>query len=122
MYQVYEFGEIKPDSVLKIKLSGQPKQTSAASGTTAIKSNQPLLIGVGAFGVALILAGVWMFMRDRRKRKEEVDEEEADEFEDPESLMDAIIALDDLHRAGKLSDEAYQQRRNELKDALKRRK
>jgi hypothetical protein len=50
-----------------------------------------------------------------------VDEEKSDEFEDPESLMDAIIALDDLHRAGKIPDEAYQQRRNELKDALKRR-
>jgi hypothetical protein len=80
------------------------------------------LIGVGAFGVVLILAGAWMFMRDRRKDKAEINEEEDDEFEDPESLMDAIIALDDLHRAGKLSDEAYQQRRNELKDALKRKK
>jgi hypothetical protein len=80
------------------------------------------LIGVGAFGVLLILAGGWLFIRDRKKREEEVDEEEDDEFEDPESLMDAIIALDDLHRAGKLSDEAYQQRRNELKDALKRKK
>ena len=60
-------------------------------------------------------------MRDR-KRVEEVDEEdeEDDEFEDPDSLMDAIIALDDLHRAGKLSDEAYQKRREELKGALKR--
>ena len=38
------------------------------------------------------------------------------------SLMDAIIALDDLHRAGKLSDEAYQQRRNELKEELKKKK
>ena len=79
------------------------------------------MIGIGAFGVALILAGVWMFWRDR-KREEEVDEEEDDEFEDPESLMDAIIALDDLHRAGKIPDEAYQQRRSELKDALKRKK
>ena len=73
----------------------------------------------------LILAGVWLFIRDRkRKDVEEVDEEEEEvgEFEDPESLMDAIIALDDLHRAGKLSDEAYQQRRNELKEALKRKK
>jgi hypothetical protein len=34
--------------------------------------------------------------------------------------MDAIIALDDLHRAGKIPDEAYQQRRGELKEALKR--
>jgi hypothetical protein len=81
------------------------------------------LIGIGVFGAALILAGAWLFIRDRkRKDADEVDEEESDEFEDPESLMDAIIALDDLHRAGKLSDEAYQQRRNELKDALKRKK
>ena len=43
-----------------------------------------------------------------------------DEFDDPESLMDAIIAVDDLHRAGKLSDEAYQKRRDELKSVLKR--
>ena len=124
MYQVYEFGEIKPGSSLKIKLSGQPEPTPAASGTgtkQTTKSNQPLLIGVGVFGVALVLAGVWMFMRDR-KRKEEVNEEEDNEFEDPESLMDAIIALDDLHRAGKIPDEAYQQRRNELKDVLKRKK
>jgi len=122
MYQVYEFSEIKPDSVLKIKLSGQPEQAPAAANATATKSNQPLLIGIGAFGVALILAGVWLFMRDRRKREEEVDVDESDEFEDPESLMDAIIALDDLHRAGKIPDEAYQQRRNELKDALQRKK
>jgi hypothetical protein len=124
MYQVYEFGEIKPGGSLKIKLSGQPEPTPAASGTgtkQTTKSNQPLLIGVGVFGAALVLAGVWMFMRDR-KRKEEVNEEEDNEFEDPESLMDAIIALDDLHRAGKIPDEAYQQRRNELKDVLKRKK
>jgi cbb3-type cytochrome oxidase subunit 3 len=82
------------------------------------------LIGIGAFGVVLIIAGAWMFMRDRRKRNEEAVEEEDDddEFEDPESLMDAIIALDDLHRAGKIPDEAYQQRRNELKDTLKKKK
>jgi hypothetical protein len=33
--------------------------------------------------------------------------------------MDAIIALDDLHRAGKINDEAYQKRREELKARLK---
>jgi hypothetical protein len=65
-----------------------------------------------------------MFMRDR-KHTDDIDEDEEedkeeDEFDDTESIMDAIIALDDLHRAGKLSDEAYQQRRDELKNALKR--
>jgi hypothetical protein len=33
--------------------------------------------------------------------------------------MDAIIALDDLHRAKKIPDEAYHLRREELKERLK---
>ncbi len=36
-----------------------------------------------------------------------------------EAVIDAIIALDDLHRAKKISDEAYQKRRAELKEILK---
>jgi hypothetical protein len=39
--------------------------------------------------------------------------------ESAESLMDAIIALDDLYRSGQLPEEAYQQRRAELKAKLK---
>jgi len=39
--------------------------------------------------------------------------------ESAESLMDAIIALDDLSRSGELPEEAYQQRRAELKAKLK---
>jgi mono/diheme cytochrome c family protein len=117
-YQVYEFGAIQPGGFLKIKLSGQPSATPAASGTET-KPNQTLVIGIGVFGLALIIAGGWMFWRGRNRVEEEEGDEE-NEFEDPESLMDAIIALDDLHRAGKLSDEAYQQRRSELKDALKK--
>jgi hypothetical protein len=33
--------------------------------------------------------------------------------------MDAILALDDLYQAGKLPEEAYRQRRAELKARLK---
>ena len=36
-----------------------------------------------------------------------------------EALLDAILTLDDLHKAGKLNGEAYQKRRQELKDRLK---
>ncbi len=81
------------------------------------------MIGAGAFGVVLILAGVWMFLRDRDKEDgfegdEDYDDEEA-EFESAEEVMDAIIALDDLHRAKKIPNEAYQMRREELKSRLK---
>jgi hypothetical protein len=34
-------------------------------------------------------------------------------------VMDAIIALDDLHQAKRLSNQAYQKRRNELKEILR---
>jgi len=117
-FHVYTSSGLDKDESLDFTLKGKPQETAVNPDIT---QNKNLLIGIGAFGVALILAGGWMYMRDR-KREEEVDDEEDDEFEDPESLMDAIIALDDLHRAGKIPDEAYQQRRNELKDALKRNK
>ena len=115
-FQIYTTGALKKDETLEFTITGKVKDTTVNADIT---QNKTLLIGVGSFGVVLILAGVWLFLRDR-KREVEVDEEDEDEFDDPDSLMDAIIALDDLHRAGKLSDEAYQKRREELKNALKR--
>ena len=115
-FQIYTTGALKKDETLEFTITGKVKDTTVNPDIT---QNKTLLIGVGSFGVVLILAGVWLFLRDR-KREVEVDEEDEDEFDDPDSLMDAIIALDDLHRAGKLSDEAYQKRREELKNALKR--
>ena len=114
-FQVYHAGPLDAGASLTVTLSGKPKATST---TTDLTQNQPLLIGAGAFGLVLILAGVWMYLRDRN-RVEEQAEEDDDEFEDKESIMDAIIALDDLHRAGKLNDEAYHRRRDELKAKLK---
>lgn len=117
-FHVYTSGSIASNETISFTLSGEPKDTAVNADPT---QNQNLLIGIGAFGVVLIAAGVWMYMRDRNKVEEfEDDEEEEDEHEDAESVMDAIIALDDLHRAGKLSDEAYLQRRDELKNELKR--
>ncbi len=120
VYQVYGFGPLSANSSLTVKMSGQPKTGDAAGGTST-NSNLPLIIGVGLLGLLLIGAGGWLYLRDR-KRGDETDEmvEGADEFDDADSVLDAIIALDDLHRAGKLPDEAYQSRRAELKEQLKK--
>ncbi len=120
VYQVYGFGPLSANSSLTVKMSGQP-QTGETAGGTSTNSNQPLIIGVGLLGILLIGAGGWLYFRDR-KRSEEADEEhdDEDEFDDADSVLDAIIALDDLHRAGKLPDEAYQNRRAELKEQLKK--
>jgi hypothetical protein len=39
--------------------------------------------------------------------------------ETQETLLDAVVALDDLFREGKLAKDPYQARRNELVRALK---
>lgn len=119
-FTLYSSTSIEAGGHLKFTLSGAPASTAVNPDVT---QNQTLLIGVGALGIALIAAGAWLYWRDRKHTDESDDEEgedEDDEFEDSESIMDAIIALDDLHREGKLSDEAYQKRRAELKNTLKR--
>jgi hypothetical protein len=112
--QMYSASGLSAGSPLEITLSGNVRSA------TAVDNRQTLLIGAGAFGVVLILAGVWMFVRDRGKPDDDLEggEGDEDEFESAEEVMDAIIALDDLHRAKKIPEEAYQVRREELKRRL----
>jgi hypothetical protein len=116
-FEVYSVSNIAAGETLQFTVSGQPND---ASGSTAEASNvnQNLVFGAIALGVALIAAGGWLYLRDRN-RIEETDEEDEEEFESSEDVLDAIVALDDLHRAKKISDDAYQKRRAELKDILK---
>lgn len=116
-FHVYELGGVSAGEKLQLTVSGTPKESTSASAETTT-TNQNLLIGAGALGIGLILAGGWMYLRDRNRAEEE-DSEQEDEFESSEDVIDAIIALDDLHRAQKISDEAYQKRRAELKEILK---
>jgi len=118
-YVEFTGGAVPGGEALSFDLSGKPK-TSIISNSP--DSQQNLLIGIGALGLVLIAAGVWLYLRDRSRssEEEEVDADESeDEFETREELLDAIIALDDLHRGGKISDESYQNRRAELKERLK---
>ena len=122
-FQIYELSDVKAGEKVTLTVAGTPKEsttTSSTSGPETVTSNKNLLIGAGALGIALILAGAWMYLRDRNRPEETNSEEDtADEFESSEDVIDAIIALDDLHRAKKISDEAYQKRRAQLKDILK---
>jgi mono/diheme cytochrome c family protein len=125
VYHLYSGGPFNSGDQILFTLSGKPKAGEASSPKAG--SRQNLIIGVGVFGVALILAGVWLYRRNKAMQtledEETVEEEEtagADEaLNDPDTLIDAIIALDDLYQAGKLPEEAYKQRRAELKARLK---
>jgi mono/diheme cytochrome c family protein len=113
-FNTYTAEDLQAGDLLTFTLSGTPRE----AGTAAfLGANQTLIFGAGALGLALIVLGVWMYLRDRNQARE-IDESE-DEFEDSQDVMDAIIALDDLHRAGKIPDPAYKTRRSELKERLK---
>jgi mono/diheme cytochrome c family protein len=122
-YQMYAMSSLPAGSLIKLEISGKPK----SAGASLPDSQTGLLIGLGALGLALIVAGVWLFRRERTPDEmdealdEASDEDDLDDnAADPEQLMDAIIALDDLYKAGELPEEAYQQRRSELKTRLER--
>jgi len=120
VYQSYLVNKIQAGETLAFMLSGEPSTTTEENSTTsAASSNNRVLLIAGGIGILLILAGVFMYVRDRKRTEAELEEdevEEEDEFESSEEVLDAIIALDDLYRAKKISDEAYQKRRAELKE------
>ena len=124
-FQTYTTSNLAAGETVKFTITGKPADTASSTTTepTTANPNQNLLVGAGAVGVVLILAGAWMYLRDRSRMNEEEDGETEEggnaEFDSSEEVMDAIIALDDQHRAKKISDEAYQKRRAELKDILK---
>jgi mono/diheme cytochrome c family protein len=117
-YQMYSGGPFTTNSSLALTLVGRP-----GSGLVAIGSIDTLVIGVGAFGIVLIVAGLLLYRRNQLGQvevEEALEEDEpGDDEDDPDSLVDAIIALDDQYQAGELPEEAYRARRGELKRRLK---
>jgi hypothetical protein len=129
-YHVYTGESLRAGSQLAVKITGNPNVTASEATTGSTETRLGLIIGLGAFGLALILAGVWLSRRTRLaatklevemvEDEESSQEEEAtDTPEDAEALMDDIIALDDLYQAGELPEAAYRERREELKEKLR---
>lgn len=116
-FHIYELGAVNAGETLQLNVSGTPREPAAAA-PEATSPNRNLLLGAGALGLALILAGVWMYLQDRNV-EEDGEAIESKEFEGADDVLDAIVALDDLHRARKIADDAYQKRRAELKEILK---
>ncbi len=110
-YQEFSASGFRTGDVLDFTVNGMPQTASSANNLPQI-----LFIGAVVLGLILIGAGIWFFFRNQKNAPEE----DEDEFESADEVMDAILALDDLHRAGKINEEAYQGRRAELKEILKK--
>ncbi len=117
-YHVYNMDALKTGEDLAFTVE---RVSSGLSLTSNSKTN--LAIGLMAIGAALIAVAVVLTKRPGMLAEGEDEAPEATENEldeDPETLMDAILALDDLYREGKISAEVYQERRATLKARLKR--
>ena len=121
-YHLYQAGSLASGSALTFTISGMPGDKSGL----VLDQRTWLMIGVGALGLVLIALGIFLFLRDRKLRKmeEEFEDEEEEKDEDAlgddrESIMDAIIALDDQFKSGEILKEVYEKRREELKERLK---
>jgi len=126
-YRMFKGSSLLAGSSLDFSLSGAPKQAASSLFTTGTAQN--LAVGLGVFGIALVGVGIWLFLRNQRKlafvrsaASDAIQNTLPDlgiSPEDENTLMDAIIALDDQYRAGNLPQEAYLERRAELKEKLK---
>ncbi len=111
VFHIFRKNGVPGGSTLELTISGRPQLSSV----TTITPSQSLWMGVGALSIALIVIGVWFYFREHNRMAEA---EEKSPYETEEEVLDAMLTLDDLHRAGKLSDSAYQERRAELKALL----
>ncbi len=126
-YLMYQSNKMAAGSSLSLAVSGKP---GTSTGLPFDKQTM-VLIAIGIVGVLLIGVGIYLYMRDRtRLLKEEQEEQrvlqmQAGQIEedalgdDSDDIMDAMIALDDQYKAGEIPREAYEKRRNELKERLK---
>ncbi|HNB53026.1 MAG TPA: cytochrome c, partial [Anaerolineales bacterium] len=122
-YEMFTGGSIPAGETLAISLSGKPDLGGAAVVSTGSSSNMAL--GLGTLGVALLGVGFWLFRRANQKTSvQEVSGENEEDLSveemDADSLMDAIIALDDHFKDGGLPEDAYLRRRAVLKEQLRK--
>lgn len=116
-YQQYGLGSYQSGDTMKVNVTGAPVKTASApiAGTD---TTSHLIIGVGTLGIVLIVVAVFLFMRGGRRSPMRAqtapDVAKADPL-DHDAIIEAIIALDDQHNAGKIAQDAYLRRRNELK-------
>jgi mono/diheme cytochrome c family protein len=118
-FRVYNGSDITKGGKLSFNLSGLPKQSTPIASPTG-SSTTNLIIGGGVFLLALLLTGGWLVRSGVLKFHPVKAAEPAPRAaEDPDTLIEAILTLDDLHKEGRLAESAYQSRRAELKDRLR---
>jgi hypothetical protein len=80
---------------------------------------QKIWIGIGFFAASLLAALIWITVSKRKSLRTE-GEKVAQKDENTDTILDAIIALDDRFKNGEISAEVHQRARQELVEKLER--
>jgi hypothetical protein len=114
---MYNGGELAAGDQLEMVVT---KQSSTSPPTISSSSTLGIGLGLGVLAMTLILGGVWMYYRNKNQPAGIEDIKPiSDPSDTQESVMDAILALDDLYKDGQIPEEPYRKRRQELKDRLR---
>jgi len=121
-YLTYTAQNLSKNDILQFSIVND----STAAITNMFKldslSGMQIIIGIGVLGLVLAIVGLWFFNRSKKKypveEMEEIESEITSMPDESESIMDAIIALDDVYKKGQISEPDYQQRRAALKNRL----
>ncbi len=116
--QLFAANDLQKGEVVGITINGKPGN-NAILGITEYSN---LLIGLTFFVPIVAIFILWIITNMRRTKKRKIRQEDI-EYEKI-TLLDDIIALDDLFRANQLQSDVYRNRRNEilrnLKETVKR--
>lgn len=119
-FQLYDAGSRQSGQYLTLMVSGQGNAAGLFS-LLGSGANTDLLIGISVLGLVLVLSGAWLYRRERSPHPKSTRTEGlvGSGTVNVNDVLDAIIALDDQHQAGNIPEDAYRQRRAELKEKLK---
>ena len=120
---LYAGGELAAGTPLEMKVTGAPSAQAGAQSTGQATPATEWAIGLAIFGLTLIGVGLYFYFQQpsrRRAARPAVTAEVEDKPDETrEELLDAIVALDDSYKDGKLPQDVYAARRAELIKKLK---
>lgn len=112
-FEVYTAPSLSPGESIQLTLSGKPGTEAVLNSTPAQNTaNTGTMIGAGALGLSLLVAGVWWW-----KRREEEDKETGEEL--LEGILEDIQSLDQAFERGEILEKEYRENRAELRERLK---
>lgn len=115
-FHLYSLDSLEGNQPMKFTLSGKP-QTESSGGVT---STTDVIFVSGILILILLISLGYLLHRQHKINQQQAEKTPAlTEPVSKESLMEEIIALDDLYKAGKLESKAYDKRREVLKQQLK---